>query len=267
MTSWETGWLSYAREMLNDESHLGKCLKAGGARPIQDAPYSSLRWPGYLGEKYARILCLGMIHSGDMLFAGRRTAQASSKSKDDLDKAVLDLEPVVLEWTRDVVSDDAYISQTRVTYSRALPHWNTWSHIGPILEQFGYQTKGDKTSAIAYANIAKCWSDTNDDTRKDIDVMTCCNDWKVGSSVALIKAISPACVLVATTRPGFSRSDLPLLEDGFEPDVWAYNFRTGIQEGKKTDDPTRFRDVWAKTAAESYKVRMQSLANSVPRKP
>jgi hypothetical protein len=199
-----------------------------------------------------------MIHNGGVLFAGRRTGIEARQDRAALDASVLDLEPVVIEWLRDDATDDQYLAQSRTTYSRALPYWPTWKHISPILKQFGYESQSDQLRSIAYANIAKCWSDTDDESRSDVDVMTCCNNWNVGSSIALVKAIRPVCILIATTRAGFSRSDLPLLEDGYEADVWAYNFRTGVLKGVKGEESRR--EIWAQAAAEQYAKRMQRFS-------
>ena len=254
-SGFDSRWLAYARDVLTDAEHRANCVTSGGARPTQDDPHATLRWPGYIGEGYARILCLGIVHNGDMLYAGRRTGQPPRRDPLDLAKSVLDLEPVAIDWRAGSAGDQEYMAQVRTTYSRALPYWDTWKRIMPILKHFGYKEAIDAVDHIAYANIAKCWSDTSDKKRSDDKVMACCNRWAKGSKLALIKAIKPVCILAATWNPGFTSADLPMLADGHPADLWRYHYLHGTIH---IDDKRHLRDEWAPIAAEKYLGRINS---------
>jgi dCTP diphosphatase len=253
----ETKWLAYARAVSTDGDHLKQCVAAGGARPIQPAPYAQLRWPGYIGNQYARILCLGMVHNGDMLYAGRSSTETVRTTEGDLNKSLIGLEPTYLDWLAGNVTPDIYLEKTRDVYAEALTFWDPWKRLAPILKAFGFKTDSEQVSAIAYSNIAKCWSDTADKKRKDKRVMKCCNEWASGSTSALINAIRPVCILTATLDPGFSPSTLPILEDGKQPDVWSFHYLHGTIElnGRRL-----LRDEWAPLAAERYSKRLQAIS-------
>lgn len=249
----ESGWLRYARCVISNPSHVLSCIREGGAQPSQPAPFDMLRWPGYLGESYARILCLGMIHNGDMLFAGRTKERPPKEARNSTDASVIDLEPVALAWKEGRISDGEYLTQARRTYLRALPHWDPWKRFKPIVKGFGFEPS--PAQYIAYSNIAKCWSDTSDKKRDDYRVMSCCSNWSEANAVALVKAIAPLAILVATWNAGAFLGQLPDLEDGRPPDVWGFHYLRGTLRSETSSGEDLRRDVWVRTAAERYVAR------------
>lgn len=254
-TRYELSWFEYARGVVRDHDHLEACRLAGGALPAQPYPYDDLRWPGYIGSSYARILCLGMIHNADMLFAGRNVNSSARTDARSRAAAILDLENTALGWKDGSVSDSLYLAELRRVYGRALPLWNTWTHLERIVEDMVPNGGQPLTSRIAYANVAKCWSDTSDLDRSDYRVMQCCTLWPGGNTATLISSIQPLVVLVASQQAGRLIAGLPLMEDGLLPDVWAFNQRQGSWIDPKSGQTLRRRE-WAPLAAAAYRTRL-----------
>jgi hypothetical protein len=137
----ENEWLSYAWSVLTDGEHVRQCEKSGGTG-IEDV---SLRWPGYLGERYKP--------GGLMIVANIHRDFASGRAGADLASRLVLSTKAWRDIGRSEASDSAYLSANRTCYLEGLRSWTVGSWLAKFVHLAGLRFED-----VTYLNAARCQS-------------------------------------------------------------------------------------------------------------
>lgn len=212
MQDHERQWLDHAWRVVDcPASHVAECVAAGGV----GLPGSSgARFPGFVGRDYKPgigVLCMGHVHrylpDRDDVEGGRLAA----------------IEAAIEAWRaggRSPEADTEFLASSRDAYEASAPTWDYWRrNYQPLLDESRYSVR-----EVAFANVAKCRTITEDDSAASVRLARICSIAFPPSE--LIAALRPAAVLLASLR----------LDVGERPGVTLlrWNGRTGVDDEGST---------------------------------
>lgn len=211
MNDLERGWVDYAWGVVAcPPTHAAECGRSGGIGVADD---SDVRFPGFIGPNYEPqrgVLCMGHVHR-------------YLPDRDDVDGGRLhDINAVLTAWRargRGEESDESFLVDSRAAYMASAPTWDYWNrNYAPLLKEARVEL-----SEVAFANVAKCRTTTEDDSAASIRLADLCS--KVFQPAALIELLRPAAVLLASLRLDVGVVDATIIR---------WNGRTGVDEAGST---------------------------------
>ena len=206
--SHQEDWLDYAWQVVACPSkHLLGCASAGG---VGCPGEEDARFPGFVGARFEPgngVLCLGHVHR-------------YIPDKDDIEgDRLAAIEKTITAWRRrgrNDESDAVFLAESRVTYQSSAPTWDYWArNYQPLLSEARYLI-----DEIAFANVAKCRTVTEEDSGASYRLAQLCS--ATFPPERLITLLQPAAVPVASLR--LNVGDAP----GVQVVMW--NGRTGVNE-------------------------------------
>lgn len=211
MNDLERRWADYAWGVVAcPTAHASECMQSGG---IGVAGESDVRFPGFIGAEYEPhrgVLCMGHVHR-------------YLPERDDVHGGRLhEINAVLAAWCargRGDVSDEIFLVDSRAAYMASAPTWDYWNRNYALL----LKEARVPLNEVAFANVAKCRTATEDDSAASIRLAALCA--KVFPPAALIDLLRPAAVLLASLR----------LEVGaVEATIIRWNGRTGVDDAGST---------------------------------